>query len=126
MSTSIGISWYTSFGSDRRIDNGSTCSSISWSANLMGSVIPDGIGINEGAPRASWRDLAPMILARSNLVSRGGPIVTENLVFFPLLTFGVFPSIFFLESILFLLEVANYHQTPDEQYLRKKSANKSY
>lgn len=92
----------------------------------MGSVISDGIVINEGAPRASWRDLAPTILARSNLVSRGGPIVTENLVFFPLLTFGVFPSIFFLESILFLLEVANYHQTPDEQYLRKKSVNKSY
>lgn len=34
--------------------------------------------INGGAPSASWRDLAPIIRARSNRVSFGGPMVTTK------------------------------------------------
>ncbi len=43
-----------------------------------------------GAPRASWRDRAPMILALSNLVRVGGPILTLLEVTFLafLFTFG--------------------------------------
>jgi hypothetical protein len=67
-----------------------------------------------------------MILARSNLVNLGGPIVMAILSFFSLPAFVVFFPVFFLDMTLPFLEVTNYHQTPDNQHLRKKRANKSY
>ena len=67
-----------------------------------------------------------MILARSNLVSRGGPILMDIFSFFPLTSFVVFVPVTFLDTTLLFLEVTNYHQTPDNQHLRKKRANKSY
>ncbi|MCP8312048.1 MAG: hypothetical protein L6M37_03730 [Candidatus Methylarchaceae archaeon HK02M1] len=47
------------------------------------------MGMNGGAPRASCRARAPMILALSNLVSLGGPILTFSAV-----TFLAFSSLF--------------------------------
>ena len=40
----------------------------------MGSLTDGGSSTRIGAPRETWRALAPIILARSNLVSFGGPI----------------------------------------------------
>ena len=49
-------------------------------ANSMEFLIPFGIGIKGGAPKANCRALAPTILALSNLVNFGGPI-SINLLF---------------------------------------------
>ena len=43
-------------------------------AMSMGSITESGRSTRIGAPRDTWSDLAPMILALSNLVSFGGPI----------------------------------------------------
>src|SRR6266480_4124651 len=43
-------------------------------ANAIDSLTLSSIGTNAGAPIASWRDLAPTILAFSNLVSFCGPM----------------------------------------------------
>src|ERR687888_1906298 len=55
---------------------GNALRSSSVTANVMESLISFGTLINDGAPKDSCKDLAPLILARSNLVSLGGPIKT--------------------------------------------------
>src|ERR687888_1967819 len=55
---------------------GNALRSSSVTANVMESLISFGTLINDGAPKDSCKDLAPLILALSNLVSLGGPIKT--------------------------------------------------
>lgn len=58
------------------MDIGRALESSSFEARAMGSFSAGLAGINGGAPKDSWRALAPMILALSNLVNLGGPIST--------------------------------------------------
>src|ERR687888_2740265 len=55
---------------------GNALRSSSVTANVMESLISFGTLINDGAPKDNCKDLAPLILALSNLVSLGGPINT--------------------------------------------------
>ena len=66
-------------GRERLIDTGSASSSSSAAATSMGPLYPPSIGRKGGAPMAICRDRAPMILAFSNRVSFGGPILTSKL-----------------------------------------------
>jgi hypothetical protein len=61
-------------GSERLIDIGSASLASSIIAKAIESRMLSSIGTNDGAPIASCRDLAPTILAFSNLVSFCGPI----------------------------------------------------
>ncbi len=60
-------------GSERLIEIGSASLASSVIAKAMESLMLSSTGTKEGAPIASWRDLAPTILAFSNLVSFWGP-----------------------------------------------------
>src|ERR671922_598268 len=70
---SIGMSWYVPFGSMRLIDIGSAFSSTSATASAIELLASSGTLISGGAPSDSCSERAPVILARSNLVSQGGP-----------------------------------------------------
>lgn len=69
----IGMSCEYPFGRERRIDIGSASLASSTMARAMESRMVSSLGTKEGAPIASWSDLAPTILALSNLVSFWGP-----------------------------------------------------
>ena len=58
------------------MDIGSALRSISATARAIELFASAGTLIIGGAPRDSWSDLEPVILARSNLVSQGGPMST--------------------------------------------------
>lgn len=60
----------------RLIEIGRAFFSISWTASAIELVAPCGTLMSGGAPSESWSDLDPVILARSNRVSQGGPINT--------------------------------------------------
>jgi hypothetical protein len=68
------MSWERPFGSERLMDIGSASPASSIIANAIESRIVSSIGTKAGAPMASCSDLAPMILAFSNLVSLAGPM----------------------------------------------------
>jgi hypothetical protein len=70
----MGMSWVRPLGSERLIDIGSESPASSVIARAIESLIVSSIGTNAGAPIASCRDLAPIILAFSNLVSFAGPM----------------------------------------------------
>lgn len=72
------MSWYSPVGNDLLIDIGRAFASSSSLAILMGLLRSGDSGIRGGAPRDNCNALAPTILALSNLVSQGGPILTLN------------------------------------------------
>src|SRR5919112_5404098 len=71
----MGMSWYKPFGSILLMDIGSVFLSSSYLAIIIVSVKSVGILIKVGAPKESCNDLAPVILAFSNRVSLGGPMI---------------------------------------------------
>ena len=70
----IGMSCECPFGRERLIDIGSASLASSVIARAIESLMLSSVGTNAGAPIASCRDLAPTILAFSNLVSFCGPM----------------------------------------------------
>jgi len=70
----MGMSCEWPVGRERLIDIGSASLASSVMASAMESLMLSSVGTNDGAPMASWRDLAPTILAFSNRVSFCGPI----------------------------------------------------
>jgi len=77
----MGMSWYSPLGRVLLIDMGRAPDSSSILASSIVSFTPAPTadwGTRGGAPRESWRARAPIILARSKRVSRGGPMRTSN------------------------------------------------
>jgi len=68
------MSWYRPFGRTLRIDIGRAFFSTSNIASAIEVFAPSGL-ISGGAPSESWRARAPVIRARSNLVSHGRPMM---------------------------------------------------
>lgn len=66
-----------------------------------------------GAPNASWRERAPIILARSKRVSFGGPIVTSKVSLFSCSTVFIFFRLTFCwEDTLVRGTVGREEKTP--------------
>lgn len=74
----MGMSCELPFGNIRLIEIGSASLASSVIANAIESLMLSSIGTKDGAPIASWRDLAPTILAFSNRVSFCGPTTTSK------------------------------------------------
>ena len=70
----MGMSCECPLGRERLIDIGRASLASSIMAKAIESLMLSSIGTKAGAPIASWSDLAPTILAFSNLVSFCGPI----------------------------------------------------
>jgi len=70
----MGMSCECPLGRERLIDIGSASLASSVIARAIESLMLSSVGTNAGAPIASWRDLAPTILAFSNRVSFCGPM----------------------------------------------------
>ena len=71
------MSWYSLFGSVRRIVRGRMPELNSKSAMSIGPARASGVSTRSGAPIAICRALAPTIRARSKRVSFLGPILTS-------------------------------------------------
>ena len=99
-------------GSVRLIEIGSAPASSSIRARLMGSEMSAGIGTRGGAPKESWRALAPTIRARSNRVSLGGPIVTSAEVTLFVGWALFLPTLFFLTV---LEDSITYERAPEDR-----------
>jgi len=76
----IGMSCVTPLGRARLMEIGSASSSSSADAISIAPLYAPSSGMKGGAPIAICSDLAPMILAFSNLVSFGGPILISKVV----------------------------------------------
>jgi len=87
MGTSIGVP----SGSFLRMVIGRKPFSSSSFAMSMGWLTFSGVSIRMGAPKLIWRALAPMILALSNRVSIGGPVID----FSELISLNPHPKILF-------------------------------
>src|SRR5712664_1079874 len=74
----MGMSCERPLGSERLIEIGRASLASSIIARAIDSLTLSSIGTKAGAPIASWRDLAPTILAFSNLVSFCGPMRISN------------------------------------------------
>jgi len=74
----MGMSCECPLGSERLIDIGSASLASSIIARAIESLMLSSIGTKDGAPMASWSDLAPIILAFSNLVSLSGPMTISK------------------------------------------------
>jgi len=69
----MGMSCEWPLLSERLIEMGSASLASSIIASAIESLIVSSIGTNDGAPIASWSDLAPTMRAFSNRVSFSGP-----------------------------------------------------